>query len=377
MKTKTLFILVLFFTQIQAQVASTFNGLITQNQKTFSSSNVQSLQRVGTQTEILKILLYYTDNGGVLRNVDGVTAVFNNNYSNSIDANDAQQMANWDEDIAIKRDDYYLSIESRKLADANDSVPLSIARLKTQAYIWKFIPKNFNAAGLMLQIHDRFTNTYANISFTDTTVITFNATSNVASKNENRFVIVFKNNETLPVTVTNFKASPKNNGINLEWNADNEINIEKYEIERSNNAVQYASLGSVEATKAKTYQYLDANPINGNAYYRIRIIEKLGNSYYSPTIKASCFDALPQLNIFPNPLVGKDLKIEIKNAKNLKYTVSVIDQLGKIVYLSNLSFTTSSSTQTISFNKNYLPSGVYKLILQNPTSKMVTSFIVQ
>lgn len=377
MKTNILFILVLFFTQIQAQVTSTVNGVITQQQKIFSSSNVQSLQRVGTQTEILKILLYYTDNGGVLRNADGATAVFNNNYSNAIDANDAQQMANWDEDIAIKRDDYYLSIESRKLADANDSVPLAIANLKTQAYIWKFVPKNFNATGLMLQLHDRFTNTYANISFTDTTVITFNATANAASKAENRFVIVFKINESLPVTVTNFKASSKNKGISLEWNADNEINIEKYEIERSNNAIQFSVLGSIEAIKAKSYQYFDATPMTGYAYYRIRIIEKFGNSYYSPTIKTSLFDALPQVNIFPNPLVGTELKIELKNSNNLKYTVSVIDQLGKTVYLNTISFTTNSSIQSISFNKSYLPSGVYKLILQNTTSKMVKSFIVQ
>lgn len=376
MKTKIVLMFVLFYSQLLAQNNFANNSISTQNQKIFTS-NIPNQQRVGTQTEILKILLYYYDNGGVLRNADGVTAVFNNNYSNEIDANDAQQMANWDEDIAIKRNDYYLSIESRKLADANDSVPLAIARLKTQAYIWKFIPKNFNAAGLMLQLHDRFTNTYANISFTDTTVITFNATSNATSKDESRFVIVFKANESLPVTITNFNASPKNKGINLVWNADNEINIEKYEIERSTNAVQFEVLGSIEASKAKTYQYLDASPINGYAYYRIRIIEKLGNSYYSPTVKISLFDALSQLNIFPNPLIGKELKIEIKNANNLKYTVRVIDQLGKTVYLNNLGFTTNASAQTISFNSSYLPSGVYKLILQNPTSQLVTTFIVQ
>lgn len=377
MKTKILLLLMLFFSLLQAQTNLSFNSFITQNKNNGSSSNIESLQRVGTQTEILKILLYYTDNGGVLRNADGVTAVFNNNYSNAIDANDAQQMANWDEDIAIKRDDYYLSIESRKLADANDSVPLAIARLKTQAYIWKFVPKNFNATGLMLQLHDRFTNTYANISFTDTTVITFNATANAASKAENRFVIAFKINESLPVTVTNFKASSKNKGISLEWNADNEINIEKYEIERSTNAIQFSVLGSIEAIKAKSYQYFDATPMAGYAYYRIRIIEKLGNSYYSSTIKTSLFEALPQVHVFPNPLVGTELKIELKNSNNLKYTVSVIDQLGKTVYLNTIGFTTNSSIQAISFNKNYLPSGVYKLILQNTTSKMVKSFIVQ
>ena len=51
----------------------------------------------------------------------------------------------------------------------------------------------------------------------------------------------------LPVTLTNVKAYQKNAGVQVEWTAQQESNIDRYEVERSQNGQQFIMLGSVQA----------------------------------------------------------------------------------------------------------------------------------
>ncbi len=64
--------------------------------------------------------------------------LYNNNYATAIDGNDAIQMSNTDEDVAISQSGRLLSIESRPLADIGDTVLLNVARLREINYEWEF-----------------------------------------------------------------------------------------------------------------------------------------------------------------------------------------------------------------------------------------------
>jgi hypothetical protein len=57
---------------------------------------------------------------------------------------------------------------------------------------------------------------------------------------------------------------------------ENEINIKHYEVEKSTNGTSFTKLNTTVATGANrtstTYGWLDANPLTGNNFYRIRSI---------------------------------------------------------------------------------------------------------
>jgi fibronectin-binding autotransporter adhesin len=178
-----------FFIQTKTGIS---NPTLTVQENHKSVTNNLDVFRTGIQTEVLKTFLFFTDNNGIRRSSDGVTSVFNNNYSSLVDGNDAEQMANWDEDVAILREAKQLSVERRPLADGADTIQLVVARLKQQTYQWQFQPSNFNAPDLQAFLEDNFTNTITEIKLNDTTIVSFSVTSNTASSASNRFRIIMK-----------------------------------------------------------------------------------------------------------------------------------------------------------------------------------------
>jgi hypothetical protein len=81
--------------------------------------------RTGT-SEQFAAALYYNGADSTRKIADGVTVVFDNNYSPEVDGNDAEEIANWNENISIKRANKELSIETRPLIDISDTLSLVI-----------------------------------------------------------------------------------------------------------------------------------------------------------------------------------------------------------------------------------------------------------
>jgi len=110
----------------------------------------------------------------------------------------------------------------------------------------------------------------------------------------------------LPVTLTNVKAYQKNAGVQVEWTAQQESNIDRYEVERSQNGQQFIMLGSVQAngnsSVAIKYNLFDANPFSGANFYRIKIIEA-GKGTYSQVLKVNINNSsVNRITIYPNPI---------------------------------------------------------------------------
>ena len=141
-----------FFIQASAAAAPIVNVLETHK----SSAGNIDVFRLGTHTELFTSSLFYADQSGQRINADGVTSVFDNSYNKSVDANDATQIANWDEDIAISRDNSLLSIESRPLIDGQDTIPFAMARMQLRTYEWQFNAANFAHPNLSASLVDNF-----------------------------------------------------------------------------------------------------------------------------------------------------------------------------------------------------------------------------
>ncbi len=325
--------------------------------------------RTGLQTEKLNIQLKYTSNS-IDRSADGVLAIFNNNFSNAVDDNDAEQIQNWDEDVAILNSGKELSIESRNLADANDTLFLQTLRLRLaqSTYRWEIQPLNFNAPGIEAWLHDTFTNSSTQISLSAATTVNFTVTSNTASLAAYRFKIVFKNNAALPVTINKVNAFQNGSSIEVAWNTANETNINSYEVENSTDGQQFKKMAAVASNSnasSNSYTAIDLNPLAGNHYYRIKVIEKNGSYSYSQIVRVTLGKSgAEQVNIYPNPVTGNQINMQLINVKQGLYTLRLIDKQGKVMLQQQLEHSGGSSTQSIMINKG-MANGSYLLELSD------------
>jgi len=91
---------------------------------------------------------------------------------------------------------------------------------------------------------------------------------------------------TLPVKITDFDAVVQNNNVLLRWKVYNEYDVQSYEVQRSNNGIQFSKIGTITGSQAKSYIFTD-NERPGNANYRIKYVCADGTSGMSATLKVS------------------------------------------------------------------------------------------
>ena len=172
------------------QSTTSKNNSGTINTASKSKSDKIRAYRTGGE-EKLSIGLYFTLNGAS-RVADGVNEIFNNLYSAAVDGNDAEQIPNFDEDLSIKRENKFLSIEGRPLIDDKDTIFLYLLRMKVQAYHFQFFPTTFNAPGLRAYLYDNFFNTETPISLTANTRVDFSYATPPLTTDRERFQVLFR-----------------------------------------------------------------------------------------------------------------------------------------------------------------------------------------
>jgi hypothetical protein len=345
--------------------ASGATGPVVSIQETDKTSvNNIDVFRTGTENETFATALYFRDANGTRRIADGVMSVYNNSYSNALDGDDAEQIANWDEDIAIARSGKMISIESRPIINSADTIFLNIAKLNVQNYEWQFSPSNFNHPNLQATLIDKYLNTRTILSLTGVSVVPFTVTSDAASSAPDRFMVVFGPASALPVTLTSVKAYQKAAGIQVDWTVLTEIDISRYEVEKSINGQEFIKAGMVPAkgsiATSIDYNWYDANPVAGNNYYRIKSINKSDEVKYSTVVKVNIGNTSGAVRIYPNPVNGNVIMIEMNNLKKGRYTVSLYNKAGQKVTGKIIDHAGGSITQSMALESN-LPAGTYQV----------------
>lgn len=91
----------------------------------------------------------------------------------------------------------------------------------------------------------------------------------------------------LPVTLSNFAAQQGTGGINLTWQTSFEQNLKQFEIEYSDNNVEFVKAGIVAARNSingETYSFLHTGYNKTRIYYRLKMVDLDGTVEYSRTI---------------------------------------------------------------------------------------------
>jgi hypothetical protein len=108
----------------------------------------------------------------------------------------------------------------------------------------------------------------------------------------------------LPIELLYFTGKLENEKSLLEWATATETQNKGFEIEKSNDAVEFNNIGFVPgngSTTSSHYYHFEDRSFNGAAYYRLRQIDEDGHAQYSRIIYLSQASDNEEIAIYPNP----------------------------------------------------------------------------
>lgn len=133
----------------------------------------------------------------------------------------------------------------------------------------------------------------------------------------------------LPVEFISFNARKAGNGVLLSWTVGTEINVERYEIERSTDGANFITIGTIPATQSSSYSFTDLKPVMGTAYYRVRNVDIDGAYAYTAVLKYTNGHAETVLKAFPTSTKGF-VTLQHPSVTG-RAIVSIITQEGKLI----------------------------------------------
>jgi Secretion system C-terminal sorting domain/Prolyl oligopeptidase family len=166
----------------------------------------------------------------------------------------------------------------------------------------------------------------------------------------------------LPVTLTSFDAIAKNNAVDLTWNTESESNSSHFAVERSSNGREFKEIGRVKSsgnsTTAKNYKFTDNNPLSGNNYYRLKMVDLDATFKYSEVRRVSMNGSDLEFSFGPNPVIN-EANIRITGNQRTRLNVTVTDLMGRT--LKSMSFSKTDIVFSQKINLAELPAGQYVL----------------
>lgn len=172
----------------------------------------------------------------------------------------------------------------------------------------------------------------------------------------------------LPLTLISFNAEQVNGMAKLSWTTASEININSFDLEKSEDGISFEKIGQVKATgmgtTATNYNFTDNQLLNTN-YYRIRVVENNGGFSYSKVVVVKN-SKQTKVVIAPNPASSL---IMIRGSKPGDYltvtTASGVIKLNRQI-----------STDDQKINVQDWPAGIYYVKISNDNAVVVERFII-
>ncbi len=147
------------------------------------------------------------------------------------------------------------------------------------------------------------------------------------------------NSTLLPVKLLSFNAIYKSGkSVQLAWQTSQEINLARYEIERSFDGNVFTKIGQVVATGATNYTFTDNDAALGFNYYRLKIVDKDDKSTISVTkqvqiiTKVSLVVTKGSYDVSPNPSEDGIFNFSFKgNTSETDLSFNITNELGQLI----------------------------------------------
>lgn len=172
---------------------------------------------------------------------------------------------------------------------------------------------------------------------------------------------VYISASALPVGLEYFKGEKSGKLVHLTWKTATEQNTRLFDIERSNNGINYSSIGTVAATNnatGSTYAFDDKNYSGSVIYYRLKQVDQDGSYKYSNVVTIQNETTRENVvAILNNPFTDK-FDISISTPEQSKVVVNLLDVTGKLLYTKTVT-TLNNSLTTVTPDTKKLAAGMY------------------
>jgi hypothetical protein len=309
---------------------------------------------------------------------DGVLLNFSDRYSRDIDNNDVKKLSNSSNNLAVSSGDNYLVAERTAMPDHGDTIHLALYSTREQAYQFNFKPSNLQKLKVQPFLYDQYLQTYQPIPVDANSSINFTIASEAASKAMDRFKIVFRKIQKKNMLITDLAAGNKQDRtIGISWKVENEADVKQYEIERSGDGLMFTGIITTDPTgntnTTVSYAQTDLGPLAKANYYRVKATENDGIILYSEVVKVDPAVQPPLsggIRIYPNPVKGKLLQLELTNLPAGKYGIQIVSTLGQVTYQSVLHVKGDKKLEAIKLGSS-LRAGEYIINISGPDGKLI------
>jgi hypothetical protein len=171
---------------------------------------------------------------------------------------------------------------------------------------------------------------------------------------------VVANAAVVPITLSAFYAKQLNNAdVVLQWRTEQEINSDKFEIEKSINGQQFTYLSTIPASgfssTIKDYKTIDKNPTSNGEYiyYRLKLIDKDGSFKYSDFAKVllSTNETIVKNIATIHNGTNNIFQVNILSPNTQSLKINWINSNGQVIFTENKKLTKGSNTFQLQSNK--------------------------
>ena len=175
----------------------------------------------------------------------------------------------------------------------------------------------------------------------------------------------------LPVQLVDFKLVPQKTAVALNWSIDNQVGLQKFEVQRLVEGQTFQTIGTVQPSGEKTYAYLDNGAPQGpRLYYRLKFISDNEQEEYSKVLQATLDPDRQQLMFFPNPTSTRlYLRVDGEQPENELW--KVYDSQGTKVLDWEGLFPENG------LDISELPTGVYRVVKVNESNEVFSASFIK
>lgn len=183
----------------------------------------------------------------------------------------------------------------------------------------------------------------------------------------------------LPVSFTDVKAFENGAGVKIEWTNSTESDMSAYVIERSADGINFTAIGQSAPRSNQfdkvSYSFIDAAPLAGANFYRVKAVELTGKNVFSKSLRVDIGRSPNGISLYPNPVHGSAITVGFTAQKG-QYSLNVLNTAGQVVFRQALNHTGGTVSQAVSLPAS-LKAGMYNLLISGDNYKETRMFVIQ
>ena len=152
----------------------------------------------------------------------------------------------------------------------------------------------------------------------------------------NHLYAIAQSTVPLPIELLSFTAEPEGETVLCKWITASETNNDYFEVLRSDDGIEFKSLGIVNgfgagtSTTNRSYKFVDNDECTSIRYYQLKQVDIDSRFSLSNVVAVNCNTKENEIKLYPNPATNDLTFSFFQNSKD-EITVEYLDMLGKLI----------------------------------------------